>query len=1119
LNSRRLTELIVPMNLELAEPEYPTIARALPLAAPALDSRKWTDWFASRPHRAQWLIAFALLALAQVLFAGYELGVGNQTIQIPFLRHFQNPALFAHDPVIKTAADYPTWFFWLLARVVPGGKVADAYFYLHLLTAFAVLAAMAGLTRAMFSDRLSGGIVVLMLVAGHHRALGGDDFYSTGFTHTWAVFPLSIAAILLLYRGGARGIAGAFALAGAIFNLHALTAVYLLAMFGTWAGWEAYRGRMPWKTLAMLVGLFIMAALPTIFLMVGHHQVFDAKWVTITRIRSADHSFPSSWWAMGRADVPRFALITALAGLSLGFTRDAGVRRKSLAVAAATLLLFIAGTIFSEVWPWPAVMRAQLFRASRLFLVVAFAHIAYGIAQCLKQGVMRCDRSWTRKLRRRAIFIALGLLALIVLALPTQTALLPWVVLLATIVAIGLGRLSVPKAVLASMALLVCLVAWRTINFAIPGIGGAVFGLGPRQIWSDWHGWFAEPLAAPLMITLCVGGLLWGISWLKLAQISRGVVIATGVISVAAVTHYLYSSAGPGETENDPWVRTQRWASEHTPIDAVFLTPPRPGGFRIYSDRAVAAEWRDGTQAYFTADFGTEWWNAMQRVQDRLQYDVAGRNLLIEGKALETYTDEQLIALCRPRGEDGGGLGATHIVLPNVGVKRNLERVNFNSKYSIYLPKLKEKEIPTDSPDKNRWQTQEKFVSEVCLPNIEKYRKGDLKISIVDEAGNPLADLPYRLNQTRHAFGFGCSLPFFKRPDAPKIESFMPPAVDPRELTAFQQLFNYSQIGFSGKWGYIEAVEGKRDYTDFDMYLDFCEKAHATPEFHFLSGYEPMWLRRKSTSEQAAKFLEHSKDMVTRYGSRIPYWQVVNEQMLLGSSVPVFEAIRKINPDIKLGISHCAQFYANGRSPSKQDMFRGLADIQWLKSKGVKVDYFAFHGHRPFGLWPDARDMYTALDGFAKEDVRIHVSEFTVPQNQPITGPVRSGNWTDELQAEYYERFYTVCFSHPAVDVINMWGIGPVTWQDGSGLLDDQYKPKAAFEVLKNLFFKKWHTESSGTLSSEGAASERAFYGDYEITINLPNAQTARATFLFPTGATAEIHLKLNNSAGTLERF
>ncbi|HEY7115153.1 MAG TPA: endo-1,4-beta-xylanase [Tepidisphaeraceae bacterium] len=1096
------------MNLKLDDPEYQTAHNALPLhrRLSASTTPGWHSWFSQRPHRLQWLLAFALLALAQVLFAGYELGVGNQTIQIPFLRHFQDPTLFANDPVVKTAADYPTYFFRLLAYVVPGGDVPAAYFYLHLLTTFAVLAAMAALTRAMFGDRLSGGIVVLILLAGHHRALAGDEFYSTGFTHTWAVFPLAIAAIMLLYR---EHVFAAFALAGIIFNLHALTAAYLLAMFVTWAAWETWQGRMRRATQARLIGLFVLLAIPTLLLMGAHLQSFGGEWVRLTRIRSADHSFPSSWWTTGTPDIPRFLLIVALGGLSLSFTSDPATRRKTLAIAAATAVLFLVGTVFSEMWPWPAVIRAQLFRASRLLLVIAFAHIARAIAQSLRLSV---DPTLRRAVR--PILLATALLVLAVLVMPTQITLLPWVVLIATVAALAAGRLSGAQAAMSAAALLVSVIAWRSIHFPIPGWDPATGHFGFASLVRSIGK--LPVLSAAIAFAAVAGGLLWAFSWLKLGQILRGVCVATSVVALAVLTRFLYQHAGPGQIESDPWVRAQLWARENTPRDAVFLTPIQPGGFRIYSDRSVAAEWRDGTQAYFTAAFASDWWHRIEQVQQRIQYDTPGRNLLIKGRPLESDSDPELIALCRPRSE--GGVGAAYIVLPNSSTtpKHNLIRIYRNAQYSIYLPQLAQAQAPEDTPDKNRWEAQEQFVRDVCLPNIDKYRKGDLRVSVVDENGQPVTDLPYRLNQTRHAFGFGCSLPFFKRPETQKIESFMPPQVDPRELSAFVQLFNYSQIGFSGKWGYIEPTEGKRDYTDLDLYLAFCRENHVTPEFHFLSGYEPLWLRRRPRAEQAARFLEHAKDMVKRYGDQIPYWQVVNEQMLLEYSPPVFEALRKLNPNIQLGISHCAQFWS--RDPQKRDMYRGLPDLKWLKSKGVKVDYFAFHGHRPMGVWPDARDMYAALDTFANEGVRIHVSEFTVPQNMPITGPVRSGRWTDDLQAEYYERFYTVCFSHPDVDVINMWGIGPVTWQEGSGLLDDHYQPKPAFEVLKNLFWTRWHTESSGSLTPAGSLSLRAFYGDYELTLNLPDMRTARATFSLAAGQGGQIRLRLNRATGVLER-
>src|SRR4051794_29366000 len=87
----------------------------------------------------RWLLAaqlFLLLALAQILFAGYRVGVGNQSIQIPFLKHFIDPQLYANDPMLKqTLADYPSYFFRLLAPLVARVDLYSAYFYLHVLTA------------------------------------------------------------------------------------------------------------------------------------------------------------------------------------------------------------------------------------------------------------------------------------------------------------------------------------------------------------------------------------------------------------------------------------------------------------------------------------------------------------------------------------------------------------------------------------------------------------------------------------------------------------------------------------------------------------------------------------------------------------------------------------------------------------------------------------------------------------------------------------------------------------------------------------------------------------------------------------------------------------------------
>jgi GH35 family endo-1,4-beta-xylanase len=227
---------------------------------------------------------------------------------------------------------------------------------------------------------------------------------------------------------------------------------------------------------------------------------------------------------------------------------------------------------------------------------------------------------------------------------------------------------------------------------------------------------------------------------------------------------------------------------------------------------------------------------------------------------------------------------------------------------------------------------------------------------------------------------------------------------------------------------------------------------------------------------------------------------------LIDHSPKVFESLRKIVPKAQLGISDCAKFApenasAKSKDLRQKDMYRGLTDIQWLKSQGVKPDFMGIHGHRPFGLWPEAKNMYDVFDTFAREDVRLHVTELSIPEGVPFLGNIRGGQVTSEQQAEFYTRFFTICYSHPSVDMVNIWGIGPDTWKEGGGLLNADYSPKPGFEALKKLITETWRTNASLRTGIDGIASFRGFQGDYEADVTLPSGKRTTVKFSVPNGA------------------
>jgi hypothetical protein len=867
-----------------------------------------------------------LLAMAQVMFAGYRLGVGNQSIQIPFLKHYVDGGLFANDPMVKeTLADYPSFFFKLLAVVVGRIDLNTAYFWLHVLTAAAVLYAAYGLGKAIFKDRASGIVLALLMLAGHHRALAGDDLYSLGFTHTWAVFPLALWAMMFLYQG--RNLL-AFALLGIIFNLHALTAGYLLVMFLAWAIFDYRRPGWIWR-LAMLLGVFFILASPTLIDMLNHRQQFGPQWMERTRIRSHEHSFPSTWWTTGASDLPRFVLLLGLSAVSLSFPAERTNQRKSLFFAAGVGFLFLIGWVFSDIWPNATVVRAQLFRSSRLIVVLMLAHLAHAIVCGVRWSNIRSlwktappPPPWHGSdpvpapaaaapvleytnipphtsalpvapigpLRITEFFLAIA--SFVCLAVPGLMALAPWLLLAAIVVALINGRLSFSQTLVASLAIFVILIARQTIDYDIPGVDGALSMAAATQNWHE-AGRF-------IWLPLLLAPLIWLVLHVRVGTrcklcVSVAVLVACALLAVKGERTMAITPAA----NNDPWIQIQRWAAARTPKDALFLTPPQQGGFRIYSDRAVVCEWRDGTQLYFSADFAKDWWNKLMALRP-VSYDAKGTKELMHGKSLEGMSDQEIVALAKE-------YGATHVVLPT-GKERELDREFGNDAWTVYKPVILD--------------DQQRFINQVALPNIEQYRKSDARLELADATGQTITAGNYTITQTKQAFGFGCSLPFFGEPAGDSgRDNFEPPQVTPKELELFKAVFNYTVIPFSAKWQRLEPVQGEHHYEELDKYVDWCTRNGITMEFHYLSGFIPNWARYLNRAERKEAWLRHCRDTVERYHDRIKYWQVDNDSMQEDYVADAIKEIRARYPDLKLGISNCSQFYVGNLSGGRASPF------------------------------------------------------------------------------------------------------------------------------------------------------------------------------------------------------
>jgi len=1092
-----------------------------------------------------------LLAAAQVALGGYQLGVGNQAIQIAFLKHWAEPWTYASDPmVVETMPLYPSYFFRLLAPLLAVMSLETLYLAGQIVTSFLTLAAVYGLGRSIYRSHATAIAGAALLVAGHLHAWGGDTFYSPGFTHTLAALPIAVAALALGYRG--RWV-GAFALAGALFNLHALTAAYALLMLAAALLADVREMRLAeWLARAILCGSVVLAvASPTLALMSANQQTFDAQWVDLMRIRSADHSFPSAWWAAGDTDVPRYLLIGALFVLSWSFSPlrrgvEAGGAKRgarmTVLMTLAVLALFAAGYVFTEIWPVPMVIRLQPFRASRLLMVLMLVHVAHGAIAAIRAGASGAAQTlggvtFRLPMAARVMEVISGVLVLLTLGVPALLPLLPAAVAGALAAGLVAGHLSWRQAIVAVGALLAAFLAYLQIQFPLPLLSEEL-NLWPQASGSsDAAGMRA--LAAAILLQAVVLGVMLGVARRRSVRL---VLAALTVFAGCFFVRVLFTRemAEGLSKDNAALVQVAEWARRQTPAEALFLTPAGTTNFRIFAERSVVGDWRDGTQMYFSAAFGPPWLERVRDIEPGLTLTQDGRSVLLrDGKSLEALDDAALVGLAEQYKAD-------YILLktPAAGSRsRTLVKAYSDEHYIVYEPVIEAPPVPPGVFNANVWAESEKFMNTTVAQNIETYRKADVTFQVVDAAGHPVQNLAIKADQTKQAFNFGVSLGFFEANNLPANGDLKPVPVRPIELQKAPEVFNASMIPFSAKWQYIEPTKGKYNWSDLDKYVDYATKNGIALEFHHLSGVLPAWVEQmggvggqtglsfsKPIAAMQTEFNRHCFDTVARYADRIKYWQVVNEKYMMQYVPPVFKELQKRYPGNQFGLSDCVRFWdgttstpvasAVGQGGVKRNAleYKGADAVDWLIAQGIHPDFFSIHGHWPMDVWADPREMYNVIDYFQERKVRVHITEEYLQLGGSMCGPMRSGILTPALQGELLARYFTIVFSHPDVDLINYWGLAPNGWgASNSGLIDAAGNTRPAWDVLKKLITETWRSHASGELSLDGTYLARVFHGSYAVTIALPGGKQVTANVEVPQQPTAHIRMELDAEQGSLK--
>lgn len=363
----------------------------------------------------------------------------------------------------------------------------------------------------------------------------------------------------------------------------------------------------------------------------------------------------------------------------------------------------------------------------------------------------------------------------------------------------------------------------------------------------------------------------------------------------------------------------------------------------------------------------------------------------------------------------------------------------------------------------------------VAQERIEKIRKGDLTLQIVDAAGKPVPDAAVEIRQTRSAFGWGTAVV------AGRILADGPDADKYREFLA--KYCNRAVFENDLKWF---GWQNRRNRADVFRALDWLDERQIDVRGHCLvwpswRNSTPRWKELASNPEALdAAIREHIRDEASSLRGRVVDWDVVNEihdnndiLKILGDDILVdwFQEARAADPNARLFINDYGILSGEGLDRRKQTSY--FQAIKKLLEAGAPVGGIGMQSHFGQTATPPER-LLEILDRFAELGLPISITEHDVDTVDK------------KFQAEFTRDFMTAAFSHPVVDEILVWGFWERShWRPESAYFSADWTPTPAGRVWQELVGETWRSNLDATSNEAGTVATRVFLGDYRITVRV----------------------------------
>ncbi len=364
--------------------------------------------------------------------------------------------------------------------------------------------------------------------------------------------------------------------------------------------------------------------------------------------------------------------------------------------------------------------------------------------------------------------------------------------------------------------------------------------------------------------------------------------------------------------------------------------------------------------------------------------------------------------------------------------------------------------------------------------SIESIRKGSILIK-----GEPGTTV--HVEQLNHEFWFGCAI----SSSVFSENSRMSETDIKMYKQKFLENFNSAVTENAVKWGSMERNRGKIDYYTADHILDWTEENKLPCRGHNLywgiDQFVQQWVKdldeeelREAVKKRGIETAQHYKGRFVEYdlNNEMIHGNYYAEKLGEGITRDMSDWVLQGDPEAKLWLNDYDILTGN-----QLEAF--LQHIREVLKEGVPIAGLGVQGHL-HGETFSKEKLKESLDSLGQFGLPIRITEFNLPGQRSNFYKDKSVKLTEEEEfqkAENIADYYRICFAHPAVEGILMWGFWEgANWIKASSLYNLDWSPTPALKTYQDLIHKEWNTNISVILDEKGEARVPAFYGDYKIT-------------------------------------